>query len=396
MLLREKVIVNSPLSYDYHGNLPLNTSFHEVKPSEIDLYLDLDTHTGKNTCGQNCRHCWFVNYEKVNSKSFGSQEGKAIFDSLQKQGFNVYPRYTDSFAYDGELMKIYGTSRNRSFKEQDKIIDTETMKKGEAWTSGRPLLSDNYEDQLDMAAKYNYGTIAITFHGLLDDKLDIQHEYPIKGVFHGLDTIKVIDRIQLYNSTHLDQKFRIAIGITIGKHNYYKQMLLKYVYFFNKLGIDSLRFNNFYDHGNNYPELVLSQEDVKDIYDNFAFLHKNVELGFQLGVSQDFGTSNIEALNYPKHVENCKAGLQLFAIIPNNQVRSDPNGTAIGTLVGCVNTFDPELGTLYRIANSDEIDYRINFNYDSIKKLQQKRIEGIFKNGCFSKELSTEIKNNIY
>uniref|UniRef100_UPI001969505E hypothetical protein n=1 Tax=Poseidonibacter antarcticus TaxID=2478538 RepID=UPI001969505E len=156
--------------------------------------------------------------------------------------------------------------------------------------------------------EYNYGTIAITFHGILDDNLNIEREYPIKGVFHGLDTVKVINRIKLYNSQQKENKFRIAIGLTIGRHNYKKESLLKYIEFFKNLGIDSLRFNNFYDHGHNYPELVLNKEELEEIYNNFSFIHKNINLNYQLGISQDFGTYNIKVMNYPKNVENVKQG----------------------------------------------------------------------------------------
>lgn len=74
------------------------------------------------------------------------------------------------------------------------------------------------------------------------------------------------------------------------------------------MGIDSLRFNNFYDHGHNYPELVLNKEELEEIYNNFSFIHKNINLNYQLGISQDFGTYNIKVMNYPKNVENVKQG----------------------------------------------------------------------------------------
>ncbi|QDF28868.1 radical SAM protein [Halarcobacter anaerophilus] len=387
--------MNQPLSYDYHGDLPLNTSFSEINPHEIDIYLDLDTTVGADTCGQNCQHCWFVNYDVVNNKTFTKDFGLEIYKSLKKQNYNVYPRYTDSFSYHGQFMKIFGKSRNRSFKENENLENTKTMEKGEAWTSGRPLLSDNYESLLDIASEYNYGTIAITFHGVLDKNLNIQKKYPIKGVFYGSDAIRVINRIKYYNKKNTS-KFRIAIGITIGKHNNSKDSLMRYIEFFNKIGIDSLRFNNFYDHGNNYPNLVLEKKEIERIYDDFSHIHKNIDLKFQLGISQDFGTHNVEVMNYPPNIEHCKAGLQLFAIIPNEEIIETKNGDIIGTVVGCVNTFEPKLGYLYRCEENNKYNYKIDFDKLAINKLQEKRVNKTFVNGCFSKELEQAISNKIY
>jgi MoaA/NifB/PqqE/SkfB family radical SAM enzyme len=396
MTQRMSETVNLPLAYDYHGKLPLDTNFMDIKPEEIDLYLDLDTSIGSKTCGQNCQHCWFVNYDIVKNKTFKKDSGIEIYEALKKQKFNVYPRYTDSFAYEGQFMKIFGTSRNRSFKENDSFENTKTMEKGEAWTSGRPLLSDNYEELLNLARDYNYGTIAITFHGILNDDLSIQKEYPIDGVFHGLDTLRVINRIKLFNEKNPNDPFRISIGITVGKHNHTKEDLLKYIQFFNHIGIDSLRFNNFYDHGHNYPNLVLKKQELEEIYSNFSHIHRFEQLNFQLGVSQDFGTYNVEVMNYPKNVEECKAGLQLFAIIPNDDIQSTSQGDIIGTVVGCVNTFEPKLGSLYRVGTGDNTDYKVQFDTAAIKKLQAKRVENTFTNGCFSKELNHAIVSHQY
>ncbi|WP_205588733.1 hypothetical protein, partial [Poseidonibacter antarcticus] len=177
MTKKINLVKNQPLAYDYHGDLPLNTNFTKINPQEIDLYLDLDTKIGSDTCGQNCQHCWFVNYDIVKNKTFKEDSGMEIYKALKKQKFNVYPRYTDSFSYSGDFLKLFGSSRNRSFKEGENK-DTKTMEKGEAWTSGKPLLKDNYVELLDLANEYNYGTIAITFHGILDDNLNIEREYP--------------------------------------------------------------------------------------------------------------------------------------------------------------------------------------------------------------------------
>jgi hypothetical protein len=71
-------------------------------------------------------------------------------------------------------------------------------------------------------------------------------------------------------------------------------------------------------------------------------------------------------------------------------------GEKIGSIVGCVNTFEPELGSLYKISINGKEEYKIEFDTISIEKLQQKRVNNIFKNGCFSKELNSAIIANKY
>lgn len=213
---------NQPIAYDFHGDIPLDTPFSKISPTDIHIYLDLDTNTGKNACGQNCQHCWFVNYEKVHKKSFSLEEGYQIKSSLNDEGYKVFARYVDSFSLQGEFMRIHGPAHNREFRQEENHAPTETMKKGDAWTSGRPLLNENYRELLDLAVASGYGTISITFHGLIDSQLQIrsEHYYPIKGTFSGSNTAKAIARIKEYNCSKQNedptfQPIRINIGATL-------------------------------------------------------------------------------------------------------------------------------------------------------------------------------------
>ncbi|MFU9136975.1 hypothetical protein [Erwinia tasmaniensis] len=121
---------NMDMSYDYHGDIDFRVPFNTIKNEDIHFYLDVDTFVGKDTCGQNCNHCWFVNYEKVFSKSFGIQEGHNIYRKLSEQRFNIYPRYVDSFAHNGEFMDIYGPAHNREFRSGEDKNETDTMMQG--------------------------------------------------------------------------------------------------------------------------------------------------------------------------------------------------------------------------------------------------------------------------
>ncbi|MGP0152583.1 radical SAM protein [Pantoea ananatis] len=388
---------NKDISYDYHGDIDFRVPFTSIKNEDIHFYLDVDTFVGKDTCGQNCNHCWFVNYEKVFSKSFGIQQGHDIYRKLTEQSFNVYPRYVDSFAHNGEFMDIYGPAHNREFRAGENKNETDTMAAGDAWTSGKPLLQKNYKDLLDKAVNNGYGTISITFHGLVDDPeallLSPHADYPIKGVFPGNKCIEVISRIQNYSSGN-DHKasLRVNIGITVGTHNHTRSDLIKYCQLFNKLGVQTVRFNCFTDHGRRHPHLQLTQDQVANFYRDIRWIHENVALNFQLGVSEDFGTSGIEILELPSHVGWCRAGRQLFAIIPATEeslVIDDIVHERIGQIVGCVNIFEPTFGYLTRFTDplTGDTDYQVHFDSSAIEAFTQDRLSGIYKNGCFAGEI---------
>ncbi|MEU2392501.1 radical SAM protein [Streptomyces sp. NPDC007369] len=399
---------NAPISYDFHGDEPFSTPFREIKPQDIHIYLDLDTKVGKNTCGQKCTHCWFVNYEKVYDKSFAMEEGPLILQGLRSRGYHVYPRYVDSFAYDGAFMQLYGTANNREFRQETDHIPTATMEKGDAWTSGRPLLADDHERLLDLAVEHGYGTVSITYHGLIGEDLTVtdHRNYPIKGVFSGAETEEVLRRIARYNEKHragtpagdpAPDAFRTNIGVTIGRHNHGRENLVRYARYFNKLGVDTVRFNNFTDHGGRHPELRLSREEIEQAYRDFKWLHENVQLDFQLGVSEDFGTFGIKAMGFPGHVGWCRAGRQLFAAIPAEESvlseTEEGRREKIGDIVGCVNTFEPHLGILVRTVSTDgeHADYEVQFDDQAIEEFTAKRLAGVYKDGCFATELSEEL-----
>ena len=99
-------MINKPIAYDFHGDASLCKPFTEIKPEDIHIYLDVDTHVGSKTCGQACQHCWFVNYGHIKQLKFLDDEGVFISQYLKSEGYQVYPRYTDSFAYDGDRKSV--------------------------------------------------------------------------------------------------------------------------------------------------------------------------------------------------------------------------------------------------------------------------------------------------
>lgn len=388
-------IRNQAIAYDFHGDTPFTTPFSQIKPQDIHIYLDLDTKVGKRTCGQNCSHCWFVNYDKVHNKSFDRDEGLSIKTALEKVGYRVFARYTDSFAYNGDFMRTYGPAHNRSFYQKLELEPTDTMQKGDAWTSGRPLLGDNYVELLDLARTSGYGTISITFHGTFDEngKLRDHKHYPLHGVFSGADTEKVVRRIQDYNAQLgvEPRAFRVNIGVTLGRHNHTRESLVRYAHYFNELGVDTVRFNNFTDHGRRHPALPMSRAQIEQVYRDIKWLHENVPLKFQLAVSEDFGTYGVEVMGFPSHVGWCQAGRHLFTVIPTEEsVVADQGGERIekiGDIVACVNIFEPYLGRLVRKVRADHVDYQLEFDHQAIDDFAGQRARGVYKNGCFAKEM---------
>lgn len=399
-------IKNSPVAYDFHGDAPFSQPFEQIKPEDIHVYLDLDTKIGKDTCGQSCSHCWFVNYEKVYNKSFAMDEGKLIKEGLEALGYKVYPRYVDSFAYDGDFMRLYGPAHNREFRQESDHKPTETMEKGDAWTSGRPLLAENYLELLDLARESGYGTISITYHGLIDGDLKVIDDgnYPIKGVLSGAKCEEVVRRIFAYNEEHRDERagdagpgpdaFRVNIGVTVGRHNNSREALLRYALYFNKMGVSTVRFNKFSDHGSRHPELQMSREEIEQVYRDLRWLHENVQLNFQMAISEDFGTFGIEAMGFPSHVGWCRAGRQLFAVIPTDeQLLRESAGERcekIGDVVACVNMFEPHLGVLVRKISASGAAYALEFDHKAIEEFTDKRMRGVYKDGCFARELLEE------
>ena len=392
---------NLPIAFDYHGNIPFEVPFETIRPNDIHVYLDLSTRTGKDTCGQNCNHCWFVNYERVHKKDFSIEEGPAIKRALEGQGYKVFARYVDSFAYGGTFMRLYGPAHNREFRQEEDYKPTDTMKKGDAWTSGRPLLANNYVELLDQARLSGYGTISITFHGLLDANLNLlpASKYPILGVFSGAQTEKVLQRIREYNQIRREaygdlEGFRVNLGVTLGRHNSSRESLIRYAHYFNRLGVNTVRFNCFTDHGGRHPQLQLSNPGVEQAYRDMKWIHDNIELNFQLAVSEDFGTEGVSVMGFPAHVGWCRAGTQLFTVIPSESrtVTASPVvlEEKIGDIVACVNIFEPNLGSLLRKTTSEGTTYSLAFDHAAIADFTQKRLKGVYKNGCFAKDILQE------
>jgi hypothetical protein len=404
-------ITNEPMEYDDHGDIPFEVPFSEIPTTEISLYLQLDTRVGKATCRQHCSHCFFIREPEARGRFVDLAEGRRIWEALSAQGYKVFPMIADSFANGGEFLRVFGNSHIREYREGSAREETKTMQRGEAWTSGAALLGEDWENLLETAVSNGFGAVTITFHGVLKGDLELApaETYPIKGVFSGQDCVSVIERLHAFNARRLAASgaaarsaggpLQINLGVTVGTHNWSHESLLRYGHLFNRLGVSVARFNCFHDHGGRHPDLSLSREQIAAVYQSLKWIHRNVPLGFQLGVSEDFGTSGIEVMEFPRHVGHCRAGRQLFAIVPEQprvlrQIQGE-RVEEVGSVAGCVDAFKPRVGRLLRRTRLTErnTSYDLEFFQDVIEELRCKRVNGTYRDGCFAPELLAELQH---
>src|SRR5262249_54199542 len=130
---------------------------------------------------------------------------RRLMEDLRARGYKVFPLISDNFADDGEFLRVFGNplaaSPVHDYREGSDRRAAKTMERGEMWTSGAPLLDENWWDLLCTGIENGFGTVTITFHGVPGEDLSLRprDEYPIKGVFHGLDTEVVIARVHRFD-----------------------------------------------------------------------------------------------------------------------------------------------------------------------------------------------------
>jgi hypothetical protein len=388
---------NKEIVYDVYEKIPFDIPFNQILASEIDIYLPIDNSVGLKKYKKSAQHCQFDHYPKMQKKNFTEEEGIEIYKALSEQGFTLFPRYIDTLAEKGKFMRLYrsdGQLKNHG-KAQEKV--TNTIVDNEAWTSGIPLLADDYEDVLTLARECGYRVITLPFHGLLSHNLRLNDRYPFKDVFSAIEFEQVVGKIRRYNEKYKGNGnfcgFSMNASVAIGRHNCSRQSLQRYMQYFNKMGVKMVRFNPYYADAYHEQELELSRQEKKQVFKDIKWLHTNVELRFQLGISGDFGTKEGSASGLSAYVNGCRAGRQLFGIIPitTDTVISNKKISykKIGNVVGCANTFEPVLGALIRCLhlNTQKVSYKIIFFQNEIEKLEKNRMNGQILNGCLAGEL---------
>lgn len=411
--MQEANVSNKPIMYDDHGDIPLSTPFAELRPSEITFYLEMDTRVGRQTCRQTCEHCFFIREEEAQNRVIELAEGYNLMNALRRQGYKVFPMVSDNFAYGGHFLRVFGDPKAASpvhdfHQGLDRAL-AKTMERGEIWTSGAHLLDDNWQELLILALENGFGTITFTLHGVPDDQLTLppREQYPIGGVFYGLDAEVIIGRIHSFNrdlalgrirhqfaaETNLEP-LAINVTATVGTHNRSRQTLLNYLRYCEKMGIAVLRFNRYKTHGERLPQLALSADDVGQFFIDLKWIHANVTSKVQLAVSEDFGTSGIEIMEFPEHTGWCRAGHQFFTVVGDrNAVLYEDNRQLrerMGAIACCVEIYKPSAGQIVRVTDkaTGSVTYDVEFFPQVIAELQRMRQDGTLRDGCWAPEYS--------
>jgi hypothetical protein len=404
---------NTPILFDEHGDKPLMDSFSSLSPNEITMYMEIDTRVGKKTCRQTCEHCFYIREEEARKTFIDLLEARDIMNMLKSKGHPTYVMVADNFADNGEFMRVFGDKHNapqcHSTREGIDSDLPEMMESGEAWTSGAPLLDDNYEDLLCTALENGFGSLAFTFHGIVNNDLTLKsHQFfPLRGVFSGADGERVIERVHTFNEgltsgriSHPNgdgigpQHMAVNMTVTVGRHNHGRKNLIRYVRYAEKMKVTILRMNRFKSHSGKgrLPDLDMSPDDITQYYKDIKWIHDNMSLNIQLGVSEDFGTNGIDVMEFPKHVGWCRAGHQFFGIIGDKEVVLSEDERykriRIGRVAGCVEIYKPYVGQVIRIVDklTQKRSYDVEFYPSVIKHLQEMRHDGTLVDGCWAPE----------
>ena len=280
--------MKKPILYDDHTN-----------ESEILLYYFVDTRLGKNTCQALCEFCWL----KKDHLSRHVEEPDVAIErirGLTKNGYTVSPMVSDSFAENGKYLKS-----DLFYKNNDWYFENG------AWTSGRPLLQENYEELLDLCVKNGIDTIVMTSHGTENKDRNF------KGLTQPSIVIKALENIRKYEKER-NQPFKVVLTFTLSKETMSEETIISYFDHCEKLGVDIIRINRFADVQDKYPELRMTKEDTIQAYKTMKKVYDEYPGEVQLSVSEDFGNWGVEVMGFPEGVGTCVAGERLFGVVYPN------------------------------------------------------------------------------
>ncbi|WP_109853401.1 hypothetical protein [Aquimarina sp. AU58] len=280
--------MKKPIIYDDHTD-----------PSKTELHYYLDTRLGKKTCKALCEFCWL----KRDHLSQHVEEPEVAIQrirGLAAKGYTVLPMVSDTFAENGKYLKT------ELFYQND-----EWYFENAAWSSGRPLLQDNYEELLLLCVKNKIDTIIMTSHGTEDKAKDF------KGLTQPSVVIKAIENIRRFEEK-FGYPFKIILTFTLNKENMSVKTLTSYFEHCENLGVDIIRVNRFADVQDQYPELRMTKEDTIKAYKIMKQVYDDHKGPLQLSISEDFGNWGVEIMNFPEGVGSCVAGERLFGVVYPN------------------------------------------------------------------------------
>jgi len=109
------------ISSTYNKISPFHVAVKKIKPSDVDIYLYLDTYTGLVPHGKSSN----LDQQK---KYFIDDEGIKIYENLIKQGFTIFPKYSESYQYKERGLHLYRFSKEINLQPKKKIKYTTTKR----------------------------------------------------------------------------------------------------------------------------------------------------------------------------------------------------------------------------------------------------------------------------
>jgi hypothetical protein len=105
---------NNDISSNYNRISLFNVPVRKIKPSDIDIYLYLDTYSSLENHTKNSN-------PDEGKKHFIDDEGIKIYEDLIEQGFTIFPKYADTYRYKEKGMHLYRFSKEIKHNPKNNI-----------------------------------------------------------------------------------------------------------------------------------------------------------------------------------------------------------------------------------------------------------------------------------
>jgi len=266
----KKLITYSPID--------LKIPFNLLNPSDIDIYFHYTNEISKKTCKANCDFCYL---KTVDEFSIPFDTAVQIIDALKQKWYNIWLIPPDTFS-EWFLEILWKTNIDNSWGS---AFGYKNAWLEDAWTSGKPLLLEDYTKKLELAYECWYRSITLSPHNAADTYV------PFDWVTKGSDVLFAIENIQKRNSVNSDKAFKITTTFTIGTYNNTFDVMDRIVQWAIRSGVGLVRFNCFnnFSEQKNYQDYEMWVEDMKTFGDNLLMiLDKYCDASILIWLSEDW------------------------------------------------------------------------------------------------------------
>jgi len=272
-----------------------------ASPGRPCLAFYIGCRSGATTCRSNCEHC-FIPPE---GPWLSPAEAKCRIGILRTAGYPVVPMIPDTFADNGSYLRSGILFRNKLY-DQNEVKD-----EGVAWTSGIPLLQENWSDLLHLASDNELQILTFTCPSLSVGRA------AVKGGMSERALAECLQRVQAYNDKQPPaRRFLICLTLTIAKYNCNHEALFDFYTFASEHSADLVRLNRLIDFstGRTFERLVLTAEDTSTFFKVLDKFDVPAKLAIPTLISSDFGASAGTAIS-GLHLCGCTGGIQMFAVL---------------------------------------------------------------------------------